>query len=110
MGGSRRGAVRRAWAILVTTILTIGIVATGAVPAFAATVTVNQNHEHGWHMHHALCDPPGDEDPGQNTGDMRFEPGPQGAPGAPGNQPEAPVDSDSPNGGPPGPSSGSLEF
>ena len=110
MGGSRRATGRRIRAALVTSILTVGIVVTGALPAAAATVVVNQNHEHGWQMHHTVCDPGPNQVAGENTGDMRFEPGPQGAPGAPGNQPDAPVDSDSPNGGPPGPSSGSLEF
>ena len=105
MGGYRRGTGRRMRAALVTTALTVGLVAT-AVPAHAATLVVNQNHEHGWHMQHTVCTGSDDD----NTGDQRFVAGPQGSPGTEGNQPEAPVDSDSPNGGPPGPSAGSLEM
>lgn len=104
--GRSRGMGRRISAALVTTVFTTGILAIGIPPAAAATVVVNQNHERGWQKQHTVCT--GSDD--QNTGDQRFVAGPQGPPGAEGNQPEAPVDSDSPTGSPPGPSAGSLEM
>lgn len=105
MGESRRDLTRRMTATVAVTLLTAALLVGSTTPAQAATVVVNQNHEHGWNMRHTTCG-----GSAANTGDMRFVPGPQGSPGQPGNQPQAPVDSDSPNGGPPGPSSGSLEF
>ena len=97
----RFGVVR----VAALTSLIASLVVMNAAPATAATVVVNQDHEHGWHMQHTVCT---GSDP--STGDMEFVPGPEGAPGQEGNQPEAPVDSDSPTGGPPGPSACSLEF
>lgn len=105
----------------VASVVTLGLVALsllvlGARPALAAVVVVNQDGEQGWHMQHTVCI----DEEGDNTGSQDFVPGPQGAAGPDGDEPEPPqdprvpsqdpIDSDSPNGGPPGPSSGSLEF
>ena len=109
MGVTRRSRGSRSTAAAVVVILCAGMLVLTAAPASAATVIVNQNHEHGWSMQHDVCQ--GSE---ENTGEMNFVAGPQGVPGPEGDQEEPPgqdtPDGDTPNGGPPGPSSGSLEY